>query len=89
MRVTLIATVLVLAGLGGAGLATAGEEAFSLDLRVLPGGSLYFVKCSRSASLADCGLISLWEQTNGHPGLQSTIYSTGNRAVEPDFELLP
>lgn len=92
MRLTLVATMLVLAGAATSGFAVAGkgEEAFTLDLSVIPGGSTYFLKCSKSASLTDCGLVSLWEQTNGHPGLQTNLFAYGNppRPVDPDFSLL-
>lgn len=87
MRLTIIATALVL--LGVSGFAAAGEEALTLDLSVLPGGSTYFLKCSRGADLANCGLVSIWEQTNGHPGLQTSIFAYGGRPVDPDFSILP
>ena len=94
MRLTIVATLLVLAGVAASGFAAAGnkgEEALTLDLSVIPGGSMYFLKCSKSASLTDCGLISLWEQTNGHPGLQTNLFAYGNppRPVDPDYAILP
>lgn len=93
MRLTIVASlVLVLAGISSfAAARPQGEEAFTLDLRSVPGGSLYFLKCSKSTTLANCGLISLWEQTNGHAGLQSGVFAYGSppRPVDPDYSILP
>lgn len=92
MRLTLVASMLVLAGISSfAAARPAGEEAFTLDLSVIPGGSTYFLKCSKSTTLANCGLVTVWQQTNGHPGLQTGVFAYGKppRPVNPDYSILP
>lgn len=89
MRPIYVATVLVLLGMTGLTHAgAAGDQALTIDLSVVPGGSTYFLKCSRSNTLANCGLVSLWEQTNGHPELQAGVFVYGGRPIDPDLKLL-
>lgn len=90
MRIVPLAILLVL--LGAAGVVTArpeGDEAHQIDLSAVPGGPILFIKCSSGGNLAkDCGVVSLWQQTNGRERLQSTIFAFGGRHHEPDAKLL-
>lgn len=75
-------------------LATAGkesdEEFLALDLSALPEGSEYFLKCSNTAmkSTLECGIVSVWEQTNAFGGLQTSFASLHGKAWDPDTRLL-
>ncbi|HVM44507.1 MAG TPA: hypothetical protein VM582_01125 [Candidatus Thermoplasmatota archaeon] len=84
----LVSGVLLLGGLATAS-PTKGEQTLTLDLSSIPGGSTYFIKCSRSHSLTDCGLVSLWQQSNEVGGLQTTTFAYGGRIRQPDTALLP
>lgn len=92
MRVLYLATAAILLGTGfataGSPLELKGEEAFALDLSAV-GGPTLFLKCSRGTSLTDnCGIISIWQQANIIPGLQTSIYSYGATQYERDDNLL-
>lgn len=90
MRMTtmlIVSGILLMSGLVAAAPVT-GEEALTLDLTSIPNGSMYYLKCSRSHSITDCGLVSLWEQTNGMPGLQTSIFAYGGHPRDPDAHLL-
>lgn len=66
-----------------------GEPAIPIDLTVIPGGPLLFLKCSRSGDdLTNCGLVSLWQQSNGAPGLQTIQMPFGGQARPRDTLLL-
>lgn len=93
MRILYVATALLLVGLPG--LATAGpggDEAFTLDLSAIPGGPKLYVMCSNPGTTellsADCGVISIWQQTNGAGRLQSAIFSYGGHPHPADEMLL-
>ena len=84
----LVTTALIL----GSGVAIAGpppgEPAIPIDLTPA-GGPLLFLKCSRSGDdLTDCGLVSLWQQSNGAPGLQTIQMPFGGQARPRDTLLL-
>lgn len=88
----LIAGVLLAAPLVQAAPKT-GEEALAIDLSSLPGGVTLFLKCNawapgRDHTMTSCGTVSLWQQANPLPGLQSSIYSHGGKPWEPDAKLL-
>ena len=87
LKYMIITTAIV----GLSGLATAGpvgEESFTLDLSSIPGGSTIFLKCSKSKDLTNCGIPSLWEQTNGMAGLQSSAFAYGGLPRPADEKLL-
>lgn len=90
MRLIYLATALLLLGTG---LATAGpldpkgEEVLPLDLSSA-GGPTLFLKCSRTASFTDCGIISVWQQTNPLAGLQTSIYTYYGTPYHQDDNLL-
>lgn len=88
MRLALtLAALILLSGIALAG-PTTGEETLALDLTSIPGGSTYFLKCSRSRDIANCGLVSIWQQTNGIVGLQTTKFSFGGKPRQADSPLL-
>ena len=91
MRLVLT-TLAGLALLGVAGLSTAapgGEETLTLDLSAIPDGPTLFVKCSTPGKdLRNCGFLSIWQQANIAPQLQSTVFSFGGKPHEPDAKLL-
>lgn len=87
MPVKYLAIAAVLLGVTGIATAGAGEEAATIDLSAAQGGT-YFVKCSKGRDLTNCGLLSLWQQTNPVPGLQSSVLSSGDRPYDPDGKLL-
>lgn len=66
-----------------------GEEFMQIDLTALPQGGLYFLRCSEpdASGVTDCGFLSLWEQTNGVRGLQTSKINHG-RAWPADELLL-
>lgn len=74
MRLSIVLVAAALFSSAFAGLAAAippqGDEDFALDLSVLPGGPVLYLKCSRGHTLTDCGLVSIWQQSNDVPGLQ-------------------
>lgn len=92
----MFAKSLVIAGLVIAlsGVATAGgEEVLALDLSAA-GGSTYFLKCTSAKgettrSVLECMRVTVWEQTNVVPGLQTSIFASGDRPYDPDTRLLP
>ncbi|HET6405482.1 MAG TPA: hypothetical protein VFH78_12620 [Candidatus Thermoplasmatota archaeon] len=72
LTIALLAGLLLLPGLAVAG-PPQGDETTSLDLSAI-GGPVIFLQCSRAeaTSLTDnCGLVSIWIQSNGVPGLQT------------------
>lgn len=91
MRLTTIvaaASFLTLATLSG--LATAdsgGEEILTLDLRPA-GGDLLFLGCTTgSKDLTRCGMLMIYEQTNGVEGLQTSQYTSGEKGYAPDQKI--
>lgn len=87
LKYLIIATaILGLSGLSHA--APVGEESATIDLSAIPAGSTYFLKCSRSKDPSNCGVPSLYEQTNGMPGLQSSVFAYGGVPRPADERLL-
>lgn len=90
MRPITIATVLILVGTGLAAAGPVdpkGEEVLPIDLSSA-GGPTLFLKCSRNPSFTDCGIISIWQQTNPIPGLQTSVQTMYATPYHPDDNLL-
>jgi hypothetical protein len=69
-------------------VAVAGEPAtIPIDLSAA-GGPTMWLRCSGD-SVQNCGIASLWLQTNGVKGLQTSIFAHGGRPWEPDTKLTP
>lgn len=93
MRSILVASALLLVGLSGAAVAgPGGDEAYTLDLTAIPGGPMLYLKCSNPAAAStlgkDCGLLSIWQQTNAAERLQSTTFSFAGKPHPSDEKLL-
>lgn len=93
MRSLYVATALLLIGLPGLAMAgPGGDEAFTLDLTAIPGGPKLYLKCSTPGVTEllspDCGVLSVWQQTNAADRLQSSIFSFGGRPHPADQNLL-
>jgi len=91
MRSILVASALLLVGVSGVALAgPGGDEAFTLDLTAIPGGPMLYLKCSNTGATLgkDCGMISIWQQTNGAERLQSNIFSFAGKPHPSDEKLL-
>ena len=65
-----------------------GDEDYTIDLSVIPGGPTLYLKCSRGDTLTDCGLVSIWQQSNGVPGLQTVTKMYGGAPKPQDTPLL-
>jgi hypothetical protein len=91
MRITPVAFCLVLLGASGLALAApAGDEEFTFDLTALPGGPTLFLACSEHDGklLDDCGFLTLWQQSNIAPRLQTRPVAFGGVPIERDTLLL-
>ena len=51
-------------------------------------GTTYFIKCKTGKTLADCKGLSIWEQTNGFPGLQTAGRIYAGEPLAPDTLIL-
>lgn len=92
MRLTalvLASTTLTIVTLSGFATANSGgEELLRLDLQPA-GGSVYYLGCvTGSKNALDCGILSIWEQTNEKDGLQTSVVDYGDQQVKPDQNLL-
>lgn len=65
-----------------------GDEDGVLDLSAIPGGPTLYLKCSRGDLTNDCGVISIWQQSNGVPGLQIAPKPYGGQQRPRDTPLL-
>lgn len=88
MKSLTIAAAALMAVSGFALAAAEDESAFTIDLS---GASKdvhsYHLKCQNGRDLTQgCGLVSVWENTNGVRGLQSTVSMTG---IKADSRLSP
>lgn len=90
LSTALVASTLILSAFAGLAIASPppGDEDYTLDLSVLPGGPTLYLKCSRGDTLTDCGVISIWQQSNGVPGLQTIQKPYGGSARPRDTPLL-
>lgn len=73
MKIVYVAAAIALTGLTGivqAEPAYPDDSIFTLDLESASGHT-YFLACKTGTSLLDCRGPSIWEQTNGFPGLQT------------------
>lgn len=66
----------------------AGDEDYTLDLTALPRGPTIYLKCSRGDTLTDCGIVSVWQQSNNVPGLQTIPMPYGGVVRPSDTPLL-
>lgn len=90
MKFVYVAAAFALAGLTGVVQAEAtnpDESMFTLDLESATGHA-YFIKCKSGTNLLNCKGPSVWEQTNGYPGLQTALLPIGKTRFEPDTMLL-
>ncbi|MFA5862248.1 MAG: hypothetical protein WDA16_11200 [Candidatus Thermoplasmatota archaeon] len=81
---------LLLVGMSGMAIANPPddpESAFVLDLTPA-GGHSYHIHCPHNAALSNCGMPSLWENTNGFHGLQTRAQPVSFGMAQPDSELL-
>lgn len=77
----------IVATSGAATAGSGGEELLALDLTPA-GGGIYFLGCTTGMkNPLQCGRLSLWEQTNPIPGLQTSIYQ-GDQPYNPDNDML-
>lgn len=83
------AALLTLGILAVAGVASAakGEELAEIDLKAVQQGS-YYLGCSGTDNTAHCGVLGLWQEINGKPGLQRASVS-GASFYERDNKLTP
>lgn len=92
MKIVISIAIASLLILGTSGMAVANppddpESAFVLDLTPA-GGHSYHIHCPHNAALSNCGMPSLWENTNGIFGLQTRTEMTPYGFASPDSELL-
>lgn len=87
IMIILTAAALLFSGVAIAAPET-GSQTATIDLSAIPGGPTIFLKCSRSDSLTNCGLVSIWQQSNGVPGLQITPVHYGGVQKPMDTPLL-
>lgn len=89
-RLTHVAAALALVTLTGAATAASDpldESMATLDLQSIM-GSIFFLKCESGATLLDCKVPTVWEQSNDYPGLQTRNQAINGERYAPDFPLL-
>lgn len=91
MNLIRVAAAIALVGLSGlvqaAPAAPPDESAFTLDLTDAT-GLTFFVRCENGRDISHCEQPSIWQQTNGLSGLQSTPLPMGGERFGPDYELI-
>ena len=70
-------------------LAIAGGEPATIPIDLsAAGGPQLWLRCT-GESVDDCGIASLWLQSNGVKELQTTIFFHGGKPWDPDTKLTP
>ncbi|HUR68411.1 MAG TPA: hypothetical protein VM370_04135 [Candidatus Thermoplasmatota archaeon] len=90
MRIVHLLTAAALLAVALPGVALAGKDdplTIPLDLSAA-GGPTLWLRCQGS-DVATCGMVSLWQQTNKVPGLQTSVFAYGGKPWDPDTRLLP
>lgn len=90
MRLSTAATLLVLLGASGLALAApAGDEELTLDLQAINGPTLFLACSEHMGTLTNgCGFLTLWQQSNIAPRLQTGPVSFNGAPIARDTPLL-